>query len=71
MKEMRSSGEVMLPKMRFRLGAAAGNEENAFCLYIYEGNAFISGRLGQVGQSLRLGHKASWPQGWVLAVLGS
>ena len=30
MKEMRSSREVILPKMSFRLGAAAGNEEERF-----------------------------------------
>ena len=49
MKERRSSREVVLPKMSFRLGAMAEMKRNAFFLLIYEGNAFISAQLGQVG----------------------
>ena len=53
MKEMRSSREVILPKMSFRLGAIADMKRNAFFLYIYEENAFISARLVQVGRAGR------------------
>ena len=43
MNEMRSSGEVILPKMSFRLGTTAEMKRNAFFLTMYEGNAFHFG----------------------------
>ena len=45
MKKMRSSREVILPKMSFRLGATAEMKRNAFFLLIYEGDVFVSVRL--------------------------
>ena len=51
MKEIRSSREVTLPNMSFRLGATAEMKRKAFSLLIYEEHAFISAQLGQVGRA--------------------